>query len=226
MPATASRTLSPPVSLLRRPHDRHRELPTRYHPTLSAKHTASRDQDRHLMTTMLKIATPKCCSSFAPATNPRRRRSFKSATPIPVAQSKFTARCRQTPRREAIDANPSRSRSQSTAPPSRQILTSCGQIPIATAAPPTSPNRGFLPWRLSDAGRLNSWHRRARPASETLHRRGLGGNLARRQLQPDKRTARGAERRRADFVAKVWRLGGVDFSGPYRLPSKTHVGVH
>jgi hypothetical protein len=34
----------------------------------------------------------------------------------------------------------------------------------------TFPNRGFLPWRLSAAGRRSSSNRRARPASETLHK--------------------------------------------------------
>ncbi len=45
------------------------------------------------------------------------------------------------------------------------------QIPIAHAAPPTCPSRGFLPWRFADAG---PGVRRATimgPASENLHKR-------------------------------------------------------
>lgn len=34
----------------------------------------------------------------------------------------------------------------------------------------TFPHRGFLPWRLSDAGLRSSRHHHQRPASETLHR--------------------------------------------------------
>ena len=52
--------------------------------------------------------------------------------------------------------------------------SSRAQISIAPARHrPTFPDRGFLPWRLSDAGRRCTWHRRVRPASETLHRNGL-----------------------------------------------------
>ena len=50
--------------------------------------------------------------------------------------------------------------------------SSRAQISIAPARHrPTFPDRGFLPWRLSDAGRRCTWHRRVRPASETLHTR-------------------------------------------------------
>ena len=60
--------------------------------------------------------------------------------------------------------------------------SSRAQISIAPARHrPTFPDRGFLPWRLSDAGRRCTWHRRVRPASETLHRSGtrppVGGVL-------------------------------------------------
>ena len=49
--------------------------------------------------------------------------------------------------------------------------SSRAQISIAPARHrPTFPDRGFLPWRLSDAGRRCTWHRRVRPASETLHK--------------------------------------------------------
>jgi len=56
--------------------------------------------------------------------------------------------------------------------------SSRAQISIAPARHrPTFPDRGFLPWRLSDAGRRCTWHRRVRPASETLHRNGLQSPL-------------------------------------------------
>src|SRR5258708_39678684 len=44
------------------------------------------------------------------------------------------------------------------------------QIPIAHRGWSTrSHSRGFLPWRLSDAGRQSLPHPPSRPASETLH---------------------------------------------------------
>ena len=58
--------------------------------------------------------------------------------------------------------------------------SSRAQISIAPARHrPTFPDRGFLPWRLSDAGRRCTWHRRVRPASETLHRSRHSHNAAR-----------------------------------------------
>jgi hypothetical protein len=47
------------LSLLRRPHDHHRDLPARHHPTLPAGHAASRDQDRHVVTKP-RLATRQC----------------------------------------------------------------------------------------------------------------------------------------------------------------------
>ena len=56
--------------------------------------------------------------------------------------------------------------------------SSRAQISIAPARHrPTFPDRGFLPWRLSDAGRRCTWHRRVRPASETLHMSGHAGRI-------------------------------------------------
>ena len=47
------------------------------------------------------------------------------------------------------------------------------QIPIAEhlarRARPTRPNRGFVPWRFSYAGRRRLWRGSRRPASENLH---------------------------------------------------------
>src|SRR5450759_670817 len=50
-------------------------------------------------------------------------------------------------------------------------LFSRAQIPIAPAARPRATSRGFLPWRLSDAGPSLGVRGsvRHRPASETLH---------------------------------------------------------
>ena len=55
-----------------------------------------------------------------------------------------------------------------TDPPSRPNPHRARPTPNARAA-----SRGFLPWRLADAGRRASRHRRVRPASTTLHRRKL-----------------------------------------------------
>jgi len=46
------------------------------------------------------------------------------------------------------------------------------QIPIAHAAPPTYPSRGFLPWRFADAGPAMRGTTFMGPASENLHRSG------------------------------------------------------
>jgi len=46
------------------------------------------------------------------------------------------------------------------------------QIPIAQAAPTTSPSRGFLHWRFADAGPRCTPHHRHGPASANLHRSG------------------------------------------------------
>ena len=55
-------------------------------------------------------------------------------------QSQFLKRCK-------LAHDPVRSRCLQSG------ACSCGtQIPIARVAPPTSPHRGFLPWRFSDAG--------------------------------------------------------------------------
>ena len=45
------------------------------------------------------------------------------------------------------------------------------QIPIAHAAPPTYPSRGFLPWRFADAGPGVRGATVMGPASENLHQR-------------------------------------------------------
>ncbi len=46
------------------------------------------------------------------------------------------------------------------------------QIPIAQAATPTSPSRGFLHWRFAYAGPRCTPHHRHGPASANLHKRG------------------------------------------------------
>ena len=63
--------------------------------------------------------------------------------------------------------------------------SSRAQISIAPARHrPTFPDRGFLPWRLSDAGRRCTWHRRVRPASETLHTQRHGGEFGATSAHP------------------------------------------
>src|SRR5712691_11429522 len=53
----------------------------------------------------------------------------------------------------------------------RSHLIRGAQIPIAHRGWSTrSHSRGFLPWRLSDAGRQSLPHPPSRPASETLHK--------------------------------------------------------
>ena len=46
------------------------------------------------------------------------------------------------------------------------------QIPIVNAAPPTSPSRGFLPWRFAYAGPRCAPRHHHGPASANLHKTG------------------------------------------------------
>ena len=77
----------------------------------------------------------------------------------------YRHRCRNQPKRthRQPPSTPPRPGSHHRHPSRR------GQIPIAPAAPSLPTSRGFLPWRLSDAGPARV-ERSRWPASETLHR--------------------------------------------------------
>jgi hypothetical protein len=108
------------------------------------------------------------CAGFRPATAPLtqtpNRHLYSHIDLQPVVMSKIAKpRC-------IYPATPS------TIPPDRAAFTKMPHPPrsnLHSSSPlhrRTCPShRGFLPWRLSDAGRQSMSCRRQRPASETLH---------------------------------------------------------
>ena len=94
--------------------------------------------------------------------------------------------------------------------------SSRAQISIAPARHrPTFPDRGFLPWRLSDAGRRCTWHRRVRPASETLHKSGLACSQEAALLAVcESNTNRRRDGRRSELVQDVDQLS-VRWRAPF-----------
>ena len=66
------------------------------------------------------------------------------------------------------------------------------QIPIAQAAPPTSPSRGFLPWRFAYAGPRAGRATFMGPPSANLHRSGRSPeNCAASRIRASQRFIRG-----------------------------------
>ena len=136
------------LSMLRRSHDHHRDLRARRNATASADSSNDRDQDRHLMTASQSRKSGSSCS--LPLDRPRQSSPRYPATASQIVRqlvmfdairrsfiSRFavgTARC------DRLDSN------QPARPRHSNPHSACG-----TAS--RSPNRGFLPWRLSDAGR-------------------------------------------------------------------------
>ena len=93
-----------------------------------------------------------------------RRLSTRQGRARPNHPALFNSTADPTSRatRSATQFNNYASPQQSSASANTSQPPNCrrqiSQIPIA-AAPQTFPHRGFLPWRLSDAGRHTTWHR-------------------------------------------------------------------
>ena len=141
------------LSLLRRPHDRHRGLRTRLqrrgmrHKSNDLIRIDSHDSPRHNPAIVHRAR----CLRPAMASAPRYRQSG-------VANRRTTYRARRHPPL----TRPPLHRRTTRRIGSIQIsqLARGTQIPIAPAAPPLrSLQRGFLPWRLSDAGPRTSRRR-------------------------------------------------------------------
>ena len=110
--------------------------------------------------------------AFALVLDPPCRRSPKPRRPASTVAPIFILCCAQIPHKPqqpADHASASQPSLPSIASPTPHLLHRCGQIPIVPAPPPSAPHRGFVLWRLSDAGRRSLSHPRQRPASETLH---------------------------------------------------------
>src|SRR6516225_7514914 len=122
--------------MLRRPHDHHRDLPTRLLTALPSGGTSPHHQDRHFMR-RLTLRPPRTvvrCSCWSSTGYASARPSDVPAPQLPHLSSLLDLRAPQYSTRSA-------------------------QIPIATGPRPTAPtrprlprhtSRGFLPWRFSD----------------------------------------------------------------------------
>ena len=152
------------MSLLRWPHDHHRELRTRMPAYAPANPHIARDQDRYLMTPSQPIDD---------RSDRRHSRWFVSSNgSARDAALEFTARCAANPGahhpadHDSAASSPQHCQQPIAAPAPRQPPPPSrrGQIPIAPAAPPrTTSRRDFVPWRFSNAGRPRAWlHRDCR----------------------------------------------------------------
>src|ERR1039457_2407120 len=123
------------------------------------------DQDPH--------ATNSQYRSFSLVVDPPRQRSLKCTLEISTCAPIFFAQGRYLPSQRAPHARQRRRPMHSWVSVAITHLFSRAQIPIAPAARPRATSRGFLPWRLSDAGPSLGVRGsvRHRPASETLHKR-------------------------------------------------------
>lgn len=86
----------------------------------------------------LKLVAPRPRHSPPPGSNNQAKTAKNRSAQSQMSHS------RDRPRRSALF---------SATPPKRYCLAGTALIPIAQAVPPQSVSRGFLPWRLSDAGR-------------------------------------------------------------------------
>src|SRR6266568_8303082 len=153
------------MSMLRRPHDHHRDLPARRDAAPSANR--SNDQDRHFMT----APVPRCrkCARLVrwfSAGSDRARPNIRLSCQTAQLSAQFGAPSRSLKTRIPAGRRPASSHTQST----RSIRGT--QIPIARDEPPSSPFPRFPP--------LEVFRRRPpmrapplpqRPASENLHKR-------------------------------------------------------
>jgi len=153
--------------MLRRPHDHHRDLQAWLRPAIVSR---CRNQDRHLMKAVVAPPRPNGCH---PPRSSTRHPSIRSQTQSTQKQSPSSPFNRTAAHRSCGLTHPIPLDHVAQLLSTRSDLACCSQIPIAPAAPPTFPQRGFLPWRLSDAGRPHLSLAHQRPASETLHRNGL-----------------------------------------------------
>ncbi len=87
------RTLAKPVSVLRRSHDNHRDIPARLLAALQSRSVPRRDQDRHITIRSGSISTSQCCTSAALALHACPRVALDSRRPLRDAGSA----CRDRP---------------------------------------------------------------------------------------------------------------------------------
>ena len=130
-----------PVSVLRRPHGHHREIPARLLAALPFSDIHRRDQDRHIM---IKAVRGNISVSFRRlSTSDHARRCGNWATAL---FNNLRARRRFCRSRPARSIPPTFSLASQNRPNQPRIQTAQREIPIASDAPPRPTSRGFLVW--------------------------------------------------------------------------------
>jgi hypothetical protein len=114
--------------------------------------SGSTPHDGHRHTTMPQ------CSSFSPLLDRPRRRSPGYANHASTRSIFINQPSCVRPHQSPHPPQPRRSVRSIPSPQLRRLVGGA-QIPIARAAPSRLPQRAFLPWRFSDAGRRSAWHR-------------------------------------------------------------------
>ena len=103
-----------------------------------------------------RVTSPHFCASRLLALDPPRKTALRYRPVVANRRSTYAVR-----HRPPLIRPPLHRHTISCDRTSQTGQLACGaKIPIAPAAPPYVPKRGFLPWRLSDAGRLSLPHRR------------------------------------------------------------------
>ena len=111
------------------------------------------------------------CSSFSPLRDRPRRRSLTLANQASTRSIFINQPSCVRPHQSPHPPQPRRSVRSIPSPQLRRLLGRA-QIPIAPAAPSRFPQRAFLPWRFSDAGRWSlSHHLRAAGIRKPSHNR-------------------------------------------------------
>src|SRR5437667_5815988 len=79
------------MSVLRRPHDHHRDLRTRFNAPASANRSDGRDQHRYVYDYCTQVTTTSC-SFFAPVLDPPRQGSLNCRTVLAKGAAIFALR--------------------------------------------------------------------------------------------------------------------------------------
>ena len=97
------------------------------------------------------------CSSFSPLRDRPQRCSLTLANQASTRSIFINQPSCVRPHQSPHPPQPRRSVRSIPSPQLRRLVGGA-QIPIAPAAPSRFPQRAFLPWRFSDAGRWSLWH--------------------------------------------------------------------
>ena len=144
------------MPVLRRPHDRHRDLRARLRAEAPPHTGTGGDQDRHLMRPSPPIDDRN--------DHRHSRRLSAGSAHARIAPPDSPAVARPILSRDAQNARSYRTHIPRVAKPDHRNpplqfsqARARGKIPIAPAAPSCPTSRDFVPWRFSDAGRHSPW---------------------------------------------------------------------